>query len=386
MKGSLRQLGKDRWQLRVYVGVDPETGKKRQLGRVHRGGKRSAEDALRDLLAEVEAGREQPTRRVTVGQLLELHLAERWDGWAHNTRHEARRLVDNEIVPVLGQRDIRQVRPLDVEHMVKAIATTRPRTAVNTLARLRAAYSDALRWELADKNPAQIAKAPSVPQRDDTTPTVGDVTPAILTAVVADDLPLAVLVRVAVVTGCRRGELAALRWSDIDVEERKLEVSRAITIDRAGGAARPGSTSKAVVVEGPTKTHNRKRLSLDAGTVSWLRALQTESMEQAEDFGIEWNPNGFVWSQRPDGLDPWWPDTITSKWRKLAKEIGRPEVRFHDLRHAMVSQLIGDGFDITIASGRAGHRSKTVTLNTYAHRLPDRDQDAADHLGGILDR
>jgi integrase len=386
MRGSLRQLeGKDRWQLRVYLGVDPATGKKRQLGRVHHGGRRSAEDALRDLIAEVEQGRGQPTRFTTVGQLLEMHLESRWDRWAPNTRNEARRLVESELVPALGEVDIRRLRPLEVERAMRAIARTRPRTAVNALARLRAAYSDAMRWELVDRNPAAIADAPSVPERDDTTPEIGDVSPAILAAIAAGDIDVAVMVRVAVTTGARRGELAALRWSCIDLEARKVRISRAISIDRNGGPMKPNGMRKGVAVEGPTKTHNRKRLTIDQGTASWLRALRTESIERAAEFAMEWNPDGFVWCQRPDGLDPWWPDTFSHKWHDLAVAIGRPEIRLQDLRHAMITEVISAGFDITIASGRAGHRSKTVTLNTYSHALPDRDVEVAEHLGRKLD-
>lgn len=367
----MREKAPGRWELRVYAGQ--ELGRKRWVSRVHRGGVRSARKALADLEAEVGAGRARPEqrRKVTVAELCELHIDGRRDRWSPNTLRDRRRIVDREIVPVLGQADVRQVRPLDVERLVAGIARTRPPTARNTLAVLRAAFADGVRWEMVERNSAQAAVAPSVPARAQTAPTVAAVT-AVL-AELDDDPAMALVVRMATVTGCRRGELAALRWSDIDLEAGRMVVARSIvTVDR-----RP--------VVKTTKTGAVKRISLDAGTVAALRAWRVTSIEEALAFGIAWTDDRYVWARRPDGVDPWGLGTFSHRWRALADAHGLEGVRLHDLRHAMVSQLLGDGFDIAVASDRAGHSSRTVTLDTYSHALPDRDREAAEHLGRILD-
>lgn len=367
----MREKDPGRWELRVYAGQDD--GRKRWVSRIHRGGVRSAKKALADLEAEVAAGRTRPEqrRKVTVAELCELHIDARRASWSPNTLRDRRRIVDREITPVLGARDVRQVRPLDVERLVGAIASTRPPTARNTLAVLRAAFADAVRWEFVDRNPAQAALAPTVTPRAQTAPTVAAV--VIVLDTLGDDPAMATVVRVATVSGCRRGELAALRWSDIDLEAGRMVVARSIVVDDG----RPVVKS--------TKTGAVKRISLDPGTVAALRSWRVASIAQALEFGIAWTDDRYVWARRPDGVDPWGLGTFSHRWRQLADAHGLTGVRLHDLRHAMVSQLIGDGFDIAVASDRAGHSSRSVTLDTYSHALPDRDREAADHLGRILD-
>lgn len=367
----MREKAPGRWELRVYAGQDD--GRKRWVSRTHRGGARSAAKALAALEADVAARRARPVDRVTVAELLERHIAHRSPGWSPNTRRDRRRITDREIVPAIGSRPVRSIRPLDVDDLVANIATTRPPTARNTLAVLRAAFEDGLRWELVDRNPARAARAPSVPSRTQNAPTLTAVTAVIAAAAAEGDQAMATAIRLAAVTGARRGELAALRWSDIDLEARVVMFARSVVSD--GGQP----------VEKTTKTGAVKRVTVDAGTVAALKAWRAASIEEALAFGVRWSDDRYVFARRPDGHEPWGLGTFTHRWRALADAHGLAGVRLHDLRHAMVSQLIGDGFDITVASDRAGHSSRSVTINTYAHALPARDAEAADHLGRLLD-
>jgi integrase len=178
-----------------------------------------------------------------------------------------------------------------------------------------------------------------------------------------------VLVRLAVVSGSRRGELLALRWED--VKGSTLVVARSVV------GAEGSLTIKA------TKTERTKVIALDAETVRIVAAWRAESEAQADS--LEVGLSELMFPQRPGESLPWWPDTLSSRWRALADQHGLEGVRFHDLRHTMVTTLISAGVDPRTVADRAGHSSPVMTLDNYSHAVPARDVDAAELLGRLLD-
>jgi integrase len=94
-------------------------------------------------------------------------------------------------------------------------------------------------------------------------------------------------------------------------------------------------------------------------------------------------PDGYVWSPRPGGTEPFFPTTISRRYGRLAKAAG-VESTFHGLRHFHASQLIAAGENVVTVSARLGHASPSITLGVYSHALPARDQDAADRIGEIM--
>lgn len=376
--GTMRERSPGRWELRVFAGSD-ERGKPRQVSRTHYGGVRSAKRALAELEAEVARGKVVSAPRqtaMTIERLAKLHIKERRAEWSPNTLRDREGIARRHLIPKLGDRNINKLTTLEVERFVNGMAAEHPPTARNCLAMLRAMYSDADRWGLLlGRNPARAARPPKVEARAKQAPDLGDVQLVIESLLAGDepDTAFATMVRLAVVTGARRGEIAALRWSDVDFDSGVVTIERSIVV-----VGRQWEVKS-------TKTNNTKRLPLDAGTMETLRAFRLESRRVAMEFGVAWDEDRWVWSRRPDGAEPWGLGTITHRWRTVADECGLTGVRWHDLRHAMVSQLIAAGFDPSAVAERAGHASTTMTLNVYAHALPVQGQAAADHLGRLLD-
>jgi integrase len=77
------------------------------------------------------------------------------------------------------------------------------------------------------------------------------------------------------------------------------------------------------------------------------------------------------------------PDSLGGAFSRLARQEGA-ELRFHDLHHFSATQLIGAGVDVRAVAGRLGHADSSTTLRVYAHALQQRDQAAAEVLGGLL--
>jgi integrase len=202
---------------------------------------------------------------------------------------------------------------------------------------------------------------------------------AAVLAAAATISPLAALtLRLAAVTGARRGELAGLQWDDI--REDVLTIARSITIRRADPSeGRP----EPELVEGPTKTHAVRRLTLDPQTVALVTARRVECEAMCIEADVPLGP----WILSPDfGNDtPASPEALSRLWRRCRKRAGiDSHWRLHDLRHWAATSLIAGGEDVRLVAGRLGHARPATTLDVYAHFIDRGDERAASKLSDLL--
>ncbi len=139
---------------------------------------------------------------------------------------------------------------------------------------------------------------------------------------------------VAAVTGARRSELVALRWPDIDLSGP----SGAVLVIGRGVVAGPSG-----LVEKDTKTHQVRKVSLDAMTAARLREHRERTAAVAKSCATTVEPNGFVFSHDPTGGTPWYPDSVSRQFKRYCAKAGMDGVRLHDLRRYVASQLLVAG-------------------------------------------
>ena len=162
-------------------------------------------------------------------------------------------------------------------------------------------------------------------------------------------------------TGLRRGELLALQWTDLDVENRTLAVTK--QVNRINGE----------LVVSPPKTRNSVRtLALPQQAVDLLIAEHQKHSR---------NPYMFPSPKTGTMYDP---DAFRRTHDKILKAIGAEHIRFHDLRHTFATLSLKSGVDVKTLSGALGHYSAGFTLNTYTHATAQMKQDAADTIGGVI--
>ncbi len=171
----------------------------------------------------------------------------------------------------------------------------------------------------------------------------------------------------AAVTGARRGELVALRWSDLDLERGALTITRAISEGVDGPVEHPRPKTRGSV----------RRLALDEATVAILAAHRCRHAEAAATCGVSLPGNAFVFSHEPDGSVPWKPGYVSLKFRRLRHSVGLDQVRLHDLRHFVATTLLGAGVDLQTVAGRLGHAGGgRTTLAVYSHFQQAADRNA----------
>jgi integrase len=182
-------------------------------------------------------------------------------------------------------------------------------------------------------------------------------------------------IRLSAATGARRGEICALRWSDVDFDGSTIRIARAVV---------HGDDGSPVVKS--TKTGNTRTVTLDPGTVGLLRAYRTERAEQALGIGVRIE-DGFIFSHEADSSAPIRPDYVTRTFGRVREEQGLRHVRLHDLRHHHATALLNAGVDLATVAGRLGHADGgRTTLTIYAHFMQPADRVAADIIGAVLQR
>jgi integrase len=259
---------------------------------------------------------------------------------------------------------------------------------------LSAAMRQAVKWDWIDRAPTARATPPRVHPKEMNVPTPEQLTTLVSTAK-AQDPVLGCAIAVAALTGVRRGELVALQWSDFDLAKKTVRISKSLTV--ANGEQHVGAT----------KTHAVRDLALDPVCVKVLRDHKRRMTKLADDAESPLVENPYVLSYSANGALPVNPDTLTHHFAALCRKLEEPALarlrrttpnatradlvpakrfhfRFHDLRHFSVTTLIAAGVDVRTVANRHGHAKTTMTLDRYAHALPERDRAAAGILGKSL--
>ncbi len=392
-----RPPGSGQWQLRAYLGADPLTGQPRQVARTFRGSQRAAAKALAALVAEADLGR-LDTASMTVGQLLDRWLEHAEVSQRPRTLYENRRKIEGRIRPVLGSvrlaRVMRDPGILDAAYRGWLAEGLSPATVHKYHSILSAAFRLGVKRGWLAQAPTERASPPAPPRKEMLVPTPEQLT-ALVKAAEQTDPVLATAVALAALTGARRGELVALRWSDIDMTRGAVRIARSLTV--AAGEQHTG----------PTKTHAVREVALDEVAVEVLRRRHRAAADLAERADSPLIADPFVLSYNADGALPANPDTFTHRFSALCREMEAPALqrlrkrqpkatrddlapkdrwpfRFHDLRHFSVTTLSAAGVDVRTVADRHGHARATMTLDRYAHALPERDRAAAAVLGATL--
>jgi len=359
-----------RWSVVVDLGKDSK-GRRQQVWRTVEVGE-DPEQELTRLLREHDQGHlATEARSVTVREYL--------DGdWLPHMRTRVREstltryigLINEDIIPVIGDLRLGKVRPNDIQHVVDAMVARglSPRSVVQGYRVLSSALSQAMRWQMITTNPATAVRPPRVERAELTIPDADQVR-AIVKAAEGSWIHLPILLGAA--TGMRRGEVFGLRWRDVDLDAGVLRVAG--SLQRVDGQLR--------VVE-PKTPRARRTVALPAAVIDLLRVHRKYQAERRLLLGEGWTDLDLVVEQG-DGR-PRDPDTITHRFTDVAAAAKVPGVRFHDLRHAYATSLLRGGVHPKVVSEALGHASTAFTMDVYSHVVPSMKEQAAEAIGKAL--
>lgn len=261
----------------------------------------------------------------------------------------------------LGAMRLGDVKRRHVQAIVdRLVADGRaPSTVRNATLPLRVIYRRAIRAELVAVSPCVALDLPANRSKR-----VEIVSPAHAAALIdaLDEEHDRALWATAFYAGLRRGELMALRWSDVDLEANELHVER--SFDPKDG----------VFVE-PKSRAGRRRVPIAAVLRRRLLALKIASRRPS--------PDALVFGdtpERPYGYIP-----LMNRTRSAWTAAKLAPVGLHAARHTAASVMIAAGVNVKALSTFMGHSSITITLDRYGHLFSDAEEQAADQLDAFVE-
>jgi integrase len=376
MKGSVRKPRTDggTWSYRIDAGLD-DRGRRRQREVGGFGTKKAAQTALNEALADTQRGNYSPPSRTTVREFL--------DEWHEGARHELAltawtnygQIIRRNINPYLGSKRLTDLSPLDIKRWHGKLLTDgrqdgQPLAVASVkLAHriLRRALADAVRWNLIVSNPAAATRVPKGETKELTVWSAEEAK-RFLDAIAEERL--VGLWTLALHTGLRRGELAGLRWRDVDLDAGTLTVAQQRT------------TANYTVVITTPKAKSQRQLLLAPATVAALRGHLQRQRKERMALGPDWTDSGYVFVDEA-GVEIH-PQRFTKLFDEVLKRTGAPKIRLHDLRHTMASLALEAGVHPKVVQEQLGHSAIAVTLDTYSHVPQAVRRDSADKIAGLF--
>ena len=368
--------GPKTYLIRVFLGRDPDTGKRRFQNQTFRGLKKSAKKRADRIEEQVSDGTWNPNgcpSDQTVKDFLEYwldHTAAR--KVADYTLVDYRALTARYLVPLLGDMKLGDLAPADVQRLITDLEGRglSPRTVRYAHGVLRNALNKAVREGTIPSNPAS-AKMVDLPKRETRELTVLSPDEAKAFIEAANEDRWAALWILLISSGARPGEALGLKWDDFD--GKNIRIQRALVRDRKGG----GWTLKE-----PKTKKSRRTVPLPAVA---SQALKDHRRRQAAEklAGGDYSDERFIFADETGGPLAW-DEIARQHFGDLLTQGNLPTLRAYDLRHTCASLLLAAGVNPKIVSERLGHSTVVLTLDTYSSVLPGLQEEATELLGAVL--
>jgi integrase len=370
VRGYIRKRGKRSWELTVYRGK-LTSGKWDRIIKNVKGSKRDADAALAELVKGAQAGSPIDDKKVNVAEFLETWLRDLASRVAPRTIERYRQIISLRVVPEFGHFRVSKLQPFQIQEIYAKWASAKrldkrsghlsPRSLLHHHRVLRNAFQHAVRMQLILRNPFDSVRPPKC---------------ANITMAVLDEDETARLIRaaqtteiytavaIASFTGLRRGEILAVRWSDIDWDRRQLSVVRSLEQSKYG-----------LRFKSPKTTKSRRTVSLGPLLIEILKRQKAEQARDRLKLGPDYSNNDLIVAQA-DG-SPMKPQRLSDQFRALIGRAGVKKVRLHDIRHSHASHALRAGVHPKVVSERLGHASVGITLDLYSHVLEGLQEDGA---------
>lgn len=385
-KGHRRSEGRcssrcTRWHFIVEGRPTPD-GKRRRVWSTSFPTRKVAEVALREELSRRDEGVFLDGSRITVAAFVDRFLAHMATIREPKTVHRYGELLRGHVVPMLGGVQLQQLTPLAVQELYDRLAVDgrrdgkgglAPRTIGHVHRALHRALHQAVRWRLVARNVCADVDPPKV---SDSRMVTLDQAEAHRLRAAAEDAPswLRMVVTLGLALGCRRGELLALCWSDVDLDAGTVRIGRSLVM-----------VGNRLHLKQPKSEAGARLLALPSFAVAALRRHRADQAELRLALGTDYDSARDLVIAGPAG-GPIRPDYCSAAFRALVRRAGLPEtIHVHSLRHSAASFLAAEGVPASDIAAQLGHADRGVlALRIYVHPMPDSAGKVAAHLDRVI--
>ena len=339
---------------------------------------------------EQEIENERPMRnvrpdKITFADFCVQYLEVKKNTLSPQTYNFYSKVIDEELMPMFARLKMKDLRTYHIQQFVQYLATEKKRLdgreggiAASTVKRyttvLRSIVTMAYKLEYIEDDIGRSRRI-EFPKEETkeveafTLEEVGD----ILEALESEPWHIRAVIEVALFTGCRRGEIVGLKWSDIDFENQRISVKRSIYKLSDGKAREKEPKSKCSI----------RTISIPERLCKTLTEYRLQQNRHIAYLGDAWRNLDYVFTEEDGHVMN--PQTPTKQFSKFLKRHGIRHLKFHGLRHTSATMLLANGCDIKTVSSRLGHADITTT-NIYVHALESTDRLAAQTFDNFLKR
>lgn len=364
------------WEARYTEGVDPGTGKQIQRSISGKTQKEVAKK-LKAATAAIDAGTYIAPSKMTVGEWLDIWTRDYLGGVKPFTVRSYTDQIKNHIKPALGAVKLEALNTHTIQGFYNGLGAEKdgkpglsPKTVKNIHGVLHKALQQAVAVGYIRFNPAEYCTLPRVIKKD-LAPLDEVQSKAFLQAIRGQRFET--LFTVTLFTGLREGEALGLTWDCVDFAKGTILVNKQLQREKKKNGA---------YVFAPLKNDKVRMITPAPWAMQVLRTQRAKQSEQRLKAGPLWEDSGLVFTNEIGHHLA--IHTVYKDFKKVAAAIGRPDARFHDLRHSYAVAAIRAGDDIKTVQGNLGHATAAFTLDVYGHVTDQMKQASAARMEGYI--
>lgn len=194
---------------------------------------------------------------------------------------------------------------------------------------------------------------------------------AILEAADSEPVKWKAMIYLLALSGARRGEILALKWGNVDFENKTIKIESSLSFLPHIGT-----------YEGPTKTRNIRYVPLPEEAFNVLRQHRAWQTEQQLLYGDMWEKSDYVFTRDKGG--PLYPTAINSMLNRFTKAHNFPHINPHSFRHSAASIMIASGVDVVSVSKMLGHSTTRTTMEIYGHAIEEAKRNASECIAEAI--
>ena len=346
-EGTISKRPDGTWEAKISLGYDGEGRRKRRT--VYGRTQGEVREKIEVLKQQVASGTYTDVK-LTIAAYLERWLGEKKRTIKPSTLEQYESCVNRSIAPVIGNVKLDKLTPLQVQNLVNGIYdVSGAARAAKCRTVLFSAYKQAIRWQLATRNPVEATEPVKEPHRE---MTLWEPEQAARFLDVARGHRLYAFFYLGMATGLRRGELLGLRW--VDIEGSLLHVKQ--TLVKVGSQ---------LILSTPKTRKGFRTVALSPDVLEVLLLHRQRQDAERTLLGDTWKHPELVFTS--EAGTPLNPDNLKRVRDYLMEKADVPRVRLHDLRHLHASLAIKGGMDAKVLADRLGHSRASFTLDRYTH-------------------
>ncbi|HHX0240056.1 TPA: tyrosine-type recombinase/integrase [Enterococcus faecalis] len=376
IKKYTKKDGTTAYMFNAYVGRHPKTGKNVYRKRQGFKTKKQAQIALAEILKDIEEnGLDNKPSVLTFKQLYEKWLAQQRLNVKPSTIALNRRFIERHVLPYIGECKLDEITVIQCQDLVNEWF----KQGYKQYTYFRKTTSQIMRYgesmELMHNNPMSKTIVPKRQEKENKLQfyTKEELTHFFDCLKQYGNFKQLAFFRLLAFTGCRKSEILALQWKDLDILKKSVIIGKTLALDEYNN----------ILIQTPKTSSSTRSISLDNETIKIMSKWRT--IQRSDYFQMGFNTSSeeqYIFTN--DRNELYYPQVVNDWLNYLIKKYKLPRITPHHFRHTHASLLLQAGVPVKEVSERLGHKDVKITLEIYSHVMPEEAEKTADKFANFL--